>query len=451
MQHIYHRFTIDNDPALTFTPVRMVEIELSKPLSGLSVLNDWQGQPYRKARCLVRLHSQPLGIVELALENGSLSAELIAENIWRDLGEQVNTHLIRDGLPPVSGLGELRLSDFAKPACLEERERFFAKAPFASVIVPTRNRIALLRRCLTSLLALRYPHYEIIVVDNVPTSSSVAEFIEQLCQDEPKVRYVREDRPGLSFARNRGIQEANGNILAITDDDVVVDANWLLELARGFQASENVVCVSGLVLSMELETQAQSWFEQFGGYDKGFTGRLFDLSENHPGTPLFPYTAGLLGTGANIAFEAAYLRQIGGFDPTLGAGTPTKGGEELAVFFQLIMGGYTMAYQPAALLYHPPHRNYADLRQQIYGYGVGITAYITKCMVDQPTLFLDLVKKIPKGLDYTLSARSPKNSRKSAGYPKELTRLELRGLFYGPLAYLRSRRLLRRSRRARDA
>src|SRR5205823_7839240 len=141
------------------------------------------------------------------------------------------------------------------------------------------------------------------------------------------VHYVREDHPGLSFARNRGIQEAQGEIIAITDDDVVVDTYWLLELVRGFQISKKVVCVTGLVLPMELETPAQVWFEQFGGYSKGFQRRLFDLHQHHPGTPLFPYAAGRLGTGANIAFKASYLRAVGGFDPTLGTGTLAQGGE----------------------------------------------------------------------------------------------------------------------------
>ena len=176
------------------------------------------------------------------------------------------------------------------------------------MIVATRNRPELLQRCLEALLTLRYPRYEIIVVDNAPSSSATADLIEQTYRDVSQVRYVREDRQGLSFARNRGMQEARGEIVAITDDDVVVDANWLLELIHGFQVSDNVVCVSGLVLPMELETREHGWFEQYGGSSKGFTRRLFDMGEHHPRTPLFPYTTGRLGTGANIAFKEAHHR-----------------------------------------------------------------------------------------------------------------------------------------------
>ena len=437
--------TTDTAQPFDFKPTRIIEVELSLPLSDLPALNDLRGQFYRKSLCLVRLHSQPLGMVELALDNGTLSAQALAHNIWQTLREQVNNHLLQDGLAPISRLGEEGIPISATPACLEERERFLASAPFASVIVATRNRPELLQRCLKGLLALRYPHYEIIVVDNAPSTSATADLIEQNYQHVSQVRYVREDRQGLSHARNRGMQEARGEILAITDDDVVVDSNWLLELVRGFQTSAKVVCVSGLVFPMELETQAQSWFEQYGGYSKGFTRRFFDMGEHHPGTPLFPYTAGILGTGANIAFKATYLRKVGGFEPTLGAGTLARGGEDLSIFFHIMMQGYTTVYEPSALLYHPHHRAYADLCKQMYCYGVGLTAYLTKSVIDQPMLLFDLIRKIPYGIFFTLSANSPRNSRKSSSYPKELTKVELHGMLHGPLAYLRSWLALHRS------
>jgi GT2 family glycosyltransferase len=445
----HQEITADTAQPFDFTPIRIIEVELSQALSALPALKDLAGQFYRKALCLVRLHSQPLGMVELALDNGILSAQALANSIWQTLGEQVNTHLLQDGLAPMSGLGEQGISTSVTPACHEERERFLASAPFASVIVATRNRPELLQRCLKALLALHYPHYEIIVVDNAPSTTATADLIEQAYRHISQVHYVREDRRGLSHARNRGIQEARGEILAITDDDVVVDSNWLVALARGLQVSEKVVCVSGLVLPMELETQAQGWFEQYGGYSKGFTRRPFDMREHHPGTPLFPYAAGQLGTGANIAFKAAYLRAVGGFDPALGAGTLARGGEDLFIFFQVVTQGHTLVYEPAALLYHPHHRDYADLCKQMYCYGMGLTAYLTKSVVDQPTLLFNLIKKIPYGIFFIFGTRSSKNGHKSTYYPKELTKLELQGMLHGPLAYLRSRWALRRSYRKR--
>lgn len=448
MLPMHQKITTDTAPSCDFTPTRIFEIELSQAPSAWPILKDLTGQFYHKALGLVRLHSQPLGWVELALDNGTLSAQTLTQSIWQALSEQVNAHLLQDGLAPMSKLGEQGIPMSFTPACLEEQERCLANAPFVSVIVATRNRPQLLQRCLKALLALCYPHYEIIVVDNAPSSTATADLIEQAYGHLAQVHYVCEDRRGLSHARNRGIQEARGEILAITDDDVVVDPGWLLALVRGFQVAEHVVCVSGLVLPLELETQAQDWFEQYGGYSKGFTRRLFDIGEHHPRTPLFPYTSGQVGTGANIAFKAAYLRALGGFDPALGTGTPARGGEDLFVFFQILMRRHAILYEPAAILYHPPHRHYTDLCKQMYSYGVGLTAYLTKSLLYRPLLALDLIKKIPLGIFFTFSTSSPKNRGKSLDYPKELTKLELQGMLYGPLAYLRSRWALHRSLRS---
>jgi hypothetical protein len=232
---------------------------------------------------------------------------------------------------------------------------------------------------------------------------------------------------------------AKGEIMAFTDDDVLVDSYWLVELVRGFSRADDVACVTGLILPLELETPAQFWIEEFGGFNKGFTRRVFDMAENHPKTPLYPYTAGRLGSGANMAFRATFLRSVGGFDPALGPGSPAQGGEDLTLFFQAVTLGYKLVYEPASLAYHPHYREYVGLRKQIYNYGVGLVAYLTKNLLDNPRLLFDFIPKLPYGLVFTLSTDSPKNSKKSEDYPKELTTIELKGMLYGPFAYLYSR------------
>ncbi|MFL5659355.1 MAG: glycosyltransferase, partial [Ktedonobacteraceae bacterium] len=312
-------------------------------------------------------------------------------------------------------------------------------------MVSTHDRPERIATCLPSLLALHYPRYEVIIVDNAPSTTATAELIQQTYRDVARVRYIREDRPGLSWGRNCGMMAASGEILAITDDDVVVDPYWLVELVRAFSLAEDVACVTGLVLPLELETPAQFWFEERGGgFSKGFTRRIFDMEGRH----VHLYKAGLFGSGACMAFTAAFLRSAGGFDPALGAGTPARSAEETATFFQVITQGHKLVYQPAALLYHPSYRDYVSLRKQVYGYGVGLTAYLTKSLLDNPRLLVDFVTKVPYGLFSSLSSRSSKNSKKSAHFPKELTRLERKGMLYGPFAYLQSRWALRKARKA---
>ncbi len=430
-----------------FEPVRVLEIDIGQPLPHVYALDDKTGRYYHRANCLIRLHSQPLGIIELQFDENVVSPHECARQIWHTLHAQIIEHLHQDGLPLVTELDAVGLTASGIARCIEERERFFTKAPFVSIIIPTHNRPERIPACLRSLLALHYPSFEIIIVDNAPSTSATSDFIQETYRYVPQVRYVREDHPGLSWAHNCGRMAAKGEILAFTDDDVVVDPYWLIELVRGFSLADNVGCVTGLVLPLELETPAQLWFEEFGGFSKGFIQRIFDMEENRLKTLLYPYTAGCFGTGANMAFTAAFLDSIGGFDPALGTGTPAQNGEDLAVFFQVITRGYKLVYTPAALLYHLHRRDYTGLRHQIYTYGVGLSAYLMKSIFDKPQLLLDFISKVPYGLYFTLSTRSPKNRKKSTLYPRELTRVELKGMLYGPFAYLRSRRSTRDARR----
>jgi glycosyltransferase involved in cell wall biosynthesis len=108
-----------------------------------------------------------------------------------------------------------------------------------SVVVATRDRTISPARCLDSVLASVYPNFEIIVVDNDPTSSATADLIESRYRDRG-VLYVREDRRGLAAAHNRGITMAAGSILAFTDDVVVVDRDWLAATVEAFHFVANM-------------------------------------------------------------------------------------------------------------------------------------------------------------------------------------------------------------------
>ncbi len=424
------------DQQMDTIPVRIVEVELGQALPILSAFDEKTDRTYQRAHCLVRLHDHPLGVIELAFEKHELSPPDYVQQIWNTLHEQISEHLQQDGLPPVTELGPAGIIYTQPPFCMQERDTFLANAPFVSVIVSTHDRAEQLSRCMPALLAQHYPHYEIIIVDNAPSNSATAELIQHTYGHVPHLHYIREDAPGLSRGLNRGITAARGEILAFTDDDVVVDAYWLLHLTKAFNVGNDVTCVTGLVLPQELETQAQFWFEEFGGFSKGFRRRIYDMADNRPSEPLYPYTAGRFGTGANMAFRSAFLKTIGGFDPAMQAGM------DIAVFFQVVRGGYKLVYEPAALVHHIHRRRYAELQKQIYSYGVAVTAYLTKSILDTPQLFFELMIKIPYGLFFVLSTKSSKNKKKSLQYPRNLTLAELKGLLYGPIAYIGRRRKL---------
>jgi hypothetical protein len=167
--------------------------------------------------------------------------------------------------------------------------------------------------------------------------------------------------------------------------------------------------------------------------------------------PLYPFTAGLFGTGNNMAFRGEALRAIGGFDPALGNGTPALGGVDSEVLLRAVILGHRVVYRPNALVWHDHRADYADLRRQVYSYGAGLTAYLLKTVTTNPIVLPAFLALVPKGLGFALRPGSAKNSHKADNYPRDLTRAELRGMLHGPLAYLNSRRMYGRHRVPRAA
>lgn len=423
-------------------PVKILEIDIGRPLQALSQLDarTGEGAPfrYRRARVLVRLHTWPLGLVMLPLDE-NLEPAQYAPLIWEVLGDEINEHLVADDLAPVQGLNESGLASGDVPRCLQNRLRMLADPPLASVVVCTRDRPQSLAECLQSLFCLTYPNYEIVIVDNAPSTSATAELVHHLQNTHTygrRLRYVCEKRPGLVWARNCGIAEARGVILAYTDDDVIVDEHWLSAIVEAFRREESTGCVTGLTLARELDTPPQIWFEQYGGFSKGFRERAFHSRGDGPSSPLYPYATGAFGSGNNFAFKTDVIRKIGGFNEDL---CLARAADDLSIFFEVIMHGFAIRYCPAAIVHHTHRRDYEGLKHQMYWYGVGLTAYLASCIVDRPRLLPKFLLKLPFAFFYMFSSSSAKNSGKDREYPAELTRLERQGALVGPYWYLRGR------------
>jgi GT2 family glycosyltransferase len=316
------------------------------------------------------------------------------------------------------------------------------------VVLATCDRPSELAHCLRSLLGQTLKADRIVVVDDAPGGELTPAAVRACDPSGSRVRYVEGDRTGSAAAHNRGLVEVESPLIAFTDDDVIAEPDWLLKIAEAFAVAPRVGCVTGRIMALELETTEQVWLDGYAGFDKGSERRLFDLAENRPDDPLFPFAAGSFGSGANMAFSAAALDDMGGFDAALGAGTEARGGEDLAAFFEVLMRGYTLVYEPRAVVHHRHASDYAALRRQVYSYGVGLASYLTKCLVDHPRLLALATRRLPHAAAHTLSSRSAKNSRRPDDYPRELTRLELRGMLAGPRAYLRSRARQRRRERS---
>jgi GT2 family glycosyltransferase len=409
-----------------FRPIKLATIDVEQCPDSIAA------DGYGALWALVRESGRPRGMIRIPFVDGPIGRE--------QLSAAIAAHPL---MPP-------------RAVRLRGRPR---ELPSISVVIPTLlERNESLEACLSSLAALDYPDYEVIVVDNRPAGAPPVEL--------PGVRLVRETRPGTSAARNAGLAAAGGEIIAFTDDDVEVDQGWLRAIATRLRQHPDEACVTGLALPRELETPAQVELEEYYG---GFGPRTFEAVSHRMRAPrgrllLGPatvdavgddarvrrsfslYAAGSFGAGANMAFRATRLRELGGFDCALGGGTDAKGGEDLAVFARLAWRGYAVGFEPAALVLHTHRRDDASLERQIEGYGIGYGALLTALVLEDPRHLGRILGTAGRAARVMIAGYRDKVASDDGRDPRNrsLARMELRGMATGPVAYLKSR--LRRPR-----
>ena len=406
------------------TPRQVFEVSLEAPLPALGAAG---GHPL--GRVLVRLHGHPLGVVEVDLSHGPVPAAVLGDRIVSALGPALARHLADDGMPPATAIPA---DGFGPPPGRCSRDLPDGARPLVSVVVASRYRPELLRACLASVLAGSYERFELVVVDNGPDRPETAELVRDLAAGAPRGRRRQAPRPGIAEARNTGLAAARGDIVAFVDDDVVLDRRWLQAVASAFGAVEDAGCVTCLIMPLELETPAQIWLEEYGGFAKGFERWVADLDRHRRPDPLYPWSAGVYGSGAGMAFDTRLLRAVGGFDARL-----ATGGEDLDVFLKVLFAGRAIAYEPSALAWHRHPREYAALRRTMFHYGAGLSSLMVKWATSSTANATAIASRLPAAARLALQPGSRKNARKQPGYPVELTLRELAGMLSGPLVFAR--------------
>ncbi|WP_446039521.1 glycosyltransferase [Streptomyces sp. SID1121] len=444
-------------------PLAVAELDLDGPDGEVLSLRPAPGGPplgEGGVYALVRLRGHPAATVLAHVRTGEDPAEVLAEAFRAE-------RAVRRRLNAQGTAAEHRArAEPVPPPCAERPTPLL---PRATVVVATRERAGQLARALDSLLAQDHPDFQVLVVDNAPVTTATRDLVQG--RYAGRVDYVLEPVPGLAVAHNRGGAAARGEVLAFTDDDVVADPHWLTALTEPFAADPRLGCVTGLILPARLTTPAQILLESHGGFAKGFTQRLYDPAAPPADEPLFPFTAGSFGSGANMAFRAQVLASVGGFDPATGTGTPARGGDDLYAFVRVLSAGHRLRYTPGALVWHHHRETWEDLRNQAYGYGAGLTAYLTAILVRRPALLPSLLRKLPRGLAHartitahragpdggaapgggpagrpTTSTAPGVHGAQTHPWPRSLSRLERRGMLHGPLGYLKARLRQRGSR-----
>jgi len=424
-------------------PVSVYDIDLGSALPRLERVGEAD-----VVRVLVRMHTRPIAYLTVVVPPEGLSPDRVREAL-ADTLPAAAAHLRTDTQAAVLPSGVFAAADPPEPACLSRRRTIVDDGQAMTILISTRDRPESLLRCLTSIAGLEYTNFDVIVVDNAPSTDATEHAVArwQEAHRDVRLRYLQEPRPGAALAHNRGLKAVTGSWVVRTDDDVLVDPYWLSAIAEVIADDPGVGCVTGLIMPAEVATSAQRLLEEFGGYSRGFERRCFDLNGHRPeGDTLFPFTVGRVGSGANMAFDVALLRARGGFDSALGPGTISRGGEDLFALFQVITGGGRVVYEPGAVVWHWHRRDYGSLRRLVYDYGIGLAAYLTSALVHEPRQLATMLRLLVPAVRHALGRSSEKNRHKKADYPRELEMIELLGMIRGPLAYARSRHTLRQAK-----
>lgn len=214
-----------------------------------------------------------------------------------------------------------------------------------SIIICTYNRAQVLKETLLSFLKLNWDEnisHELLVVDNSSkdnTKDVIAEFKKQ----NPFIKYIFEEKIGLSYARNRGIKEAEGEIITFVDDDIEFDKDWGRILTKTFKDNPEVWSVGGKNMPVFPEGKPE-WINEdlFGIYGDIKMGEKVKYMEY----PYYPY-------GLNMAFRKVFFQEVGLFDHRLGRnGTSLLSHEEADIFYRSNKLGIKTLYVPSAIIKH---------------------------------------------------------------------------------------------------
>jgi glucosyl-dolichyl phosphate glucuronosyltransferase len=243
---------------------------------------------------------------------------------------------------------------------------------FLSVIIPTYNRCALLKRTLMTIMSQRFSgeHFEVLVIDNHSTDST-KEVTESFHGEIRNLKYLFVDKPGLHEGRHAGMRMSAGDILVYADDDIKAFPEWLESIADSFQDA-SVALVGGKNIP-DYEVTPPAWIENLwietadGRYMAEFS--LLDFGDTIKQIhPHFVF-------GCNFSIRKSVVNKIGGFHPDALPQSLLKfrGDGETHVSDQVLSLGYKTIYNPNASVQHfvPASRMNIDyLKKRSYAEGI---------------------------------------------------------------------------------
>ena len=395
-------------------PVKVLDIDLYSASSDIYVSGH-----YLSAMALIRWRGIPIGQVRLPVSNQRVALTSVWRAARKAFGHSLQRHVVEAVL-----FGDKPTSPTPTPSSCA-----------CAVIVCTRDRPDDLKRCLESILLSTPRPSQIIVVDNAPPNDGTA----RVAAEYP-VTYVVEPRKGLNWARTCGARAATTDLLLYTDDDVAVDAGWVSAMCKPF-ADPQVAAVTGLVLAREMETPAQEAFEHYFGFSRGFGDRRFTAGNT------LPVAAGKAGAGASMALRKDLVTGLKLFESELDCGTAALSGGDNYAFYRLLKNGFAIYYTPTALCWHRHRRTERELLATLYGYGVGVYAFLLRCF-EYDNDWTALRVGARWFVSYYLRNLIRSVLHRPGAAPLRYTASEVKGVIAASAAYLKTRRVEREWGRA---
>ena len=213
-----------------------------------------------------------------------------------------------------------------------------------TALVCTRNRGAQVVDAVRSILANDHADFELIVVDQSTddlTESAIAEM-----RHDARLRYIRSSEKGLSNARNLGIGHAKSAIVAMTDDDCIVPPDWITRMERAFQNPAPLSIVLGNVVAAEYD-KSKGFVPN---YSQTTSFIANDLSDKHR----------VEGMAACMGMSVDAWKQLSGFDPMLGAGSPFHSADETDMIIRALLKGQRVIQTPDVVVIHQGLRPWED-------------------------------------------------------------------------------------------
>ena len=213
------------------------------------------------------------------------------------------------------------------------------------------------------MLANDYPSFDLTVIDQ-STNDGTRRVVEPIAAADTRLHYVHVDEVGLSRAYNSGIRRTDGQILAFTDDDCIVAADWLSSIARAFACEPDGELLYGQVVaagdSVDDVTKTPA-------LEIPVAERL----SRKDGFKVF-------GMGANFAARRSLFDAIGGFDTVLGGGGALRSSQDYDLAYRAYRGGHVILLRPEVSLRHDGRRESEDWPALLTAYGTGDGAFYTK-------------------------------------------------------------------------